>query len=192
MLFRLMKSDLQQPTGSPSVDGQACPAVSPRRAFTTFSVLGTVVWAIWNESFAPMVLVQGVFFSCLALLITNRFLLKARYPDLFWMDPVTILRFLAVLVLAIFQSGIHAIYITLTGRIDVRVMDLPTRISTPFHGVLIANAITLTPGTVTIDHSHGSFKVIWIECLTNDPEEAGDIIKGRFERVFATNPRERN
>ena len=69
------------------------------------------------------------------------------------------------------------------------VVDLPTSITNPFHGVLVANANTLTPGTVTIDHSHGNFKGIWIACATTDPDEAAEMIKGSFERVFARDPR---
>lgn len=146
------------------------------------------MWLAWNESLAPGILAQGVLVSFFALFITNRFLLKAPYQRIFRLHPFTLIRYVAVLVIAIFQSGIHAMALTLTGRMDVRVIDLPTRLRNPFHGVLVANAITLTPGTVTVDHTEGRFKVIWIECLTTDPEEAGEIIKGRFERVFM--PRE--
>ena len=147
---------------------------------------GTLIWAVWNESWELMTLIQGLAASAMALLTTNRYLLRARYQEVFRISPSTLLRYLAVLIIAIFQSGLHAMYLTIRGRIDVRVMDLPTRITNPFHGVLVANAITLTPGTVTIDHHPGTFKVIWIECLSNDPELAGELIKGRFERVFST------
>ncbi len=157
--------------------------------FAVCVLVGTLLWAAWNESLAPGMLVQGALVSFSALVITNRFLLKAPYQQVFRLHPFTLFRYVAVLVLAIFQSGIHAMAVTLTGRMDVRVIDLPTRLRNPFHGVLVANAITLTPGTVTVDHTEGRFKVIWIECLTTDPEVAGELIKGRFERVFM--PRER-
>ncbi len=158
-------------------------AASPG-AMLVVVLAGTLVWAVWNESFSATVLAQGVCLSALALLVTNRYLLKAPYQQVFRISPFTLARYVVVLVVAIFESGIHAIAITLTGRLNVGVIDLPTAIRNPFHGVLVANAITLTPGTVTIDYHDGSFKVIWIECLTADPEAAGELIKGRFERVF--------
>ena len=142
------------------------------------------VWAVWNESYSPRTLAEGVVLSGLALFITNRYLLKASYPGVYRLHPLTALRYLGVLIVEIFRSGVHAMYVTLAGRIRVGVVDLPSDITDPFRGVLVANAITLTPGTVTIDHRPGTFKVVWIECLTTDPHEAAEMIKGSFERVL--------
>ena len=153
-------------------------------SFVAYLLVGTLLWAAWYESVSPHVLLMGALLTWLAIAVTSRDFLKADYPEAFAIRPLTLLRFVGVLILAIFESGIHAIRITLTGRMKLGVMDLPTAIENPFHGVLIANAITLTPGTVTIEHVQGRFKVVWIECLTDDPREAGDLIKGRFERVF--------
>jgi multicomponent Na+:H+ antiporter subunit E len=142
------------------------------------------VWAVWKESYSLGTILEGVVLSGIAILVTNRYLLKARYEQVFRLNPLTALRYVLVLLGEIFKSGVHAMHVTLTGRIDVGVVDLPSNITDPFRGVLVANAITLTPGTVTIDHKQGTFKVIWIECLTTDPEEAAEMIKGSFERVF--------
>lgn len=142
------------------------------------------VWAVWKESYSLRTILEGLLLSTVAIVVTNRYLLKARYQEMFRLNPLTAARYVMVLLGEIFKSGVHAMYVTLTGRINVGVVDLPSKITDPFRGVLVANAITLTPGTVTIDHKHGTFKVIWIECLTTDPKEAAEMIKGSFERVF--------
>ena len=152
--------------------------------FACFVMLGTAFWSIWNESFSPATLLTGTGLSWLSFTITNRYLLRSRYENLFRIHPIRILHYIGVLIVAIFQSGIHAMYITITGRIDVHIVDLPTTIKNPFHGVLVANAITLTPGTVTVDYQPGTFKVIWIESVTHNILEASDMIKGRFEAVL--------
>ncbi len=149
------------------------------------------VWAVWKESYSLRTIVEGLVLSGLAIFVTNRYLLKARYEEVFRLNPLTALRYVFVLLAEIFKSGVHAMHVTLTGRINVGVVDLPSRITDPFRGVLVANAITLTPGTVTIDHKQGTFKVIWIECLTTDPDEAAEMIKGSFERVFEPHSRRR-
>ena len=153
--------------------------------FSITAGLLTLTWCVWNESATLGTVATGLGFSLVSLVLTNRFLLKARYHQVFALSPLTALRYVAVLIVEIFRSGVHAIHITLTGRINVGVVNIPTGITNPLHGVLVANAITLTPGTVTIDHSHGNYKVIWIECTTTDPNEAADRIKASFERVFA-------
>lgn len=143
-----------------------------------------LVWGVWNESFAYRTIVEGILLGALVLVLTNRFLLRDSYEIRYHIHPLTALRYVGVLVIEIFRSGVHAIFITLTDRINVGVVDLPTSITDPVVGVLVANAITLTPGTVTIDYDTRRFKVIWIDCVTADPEEAGEMIKGSFERVF--------
>ncbi len=152
--------------------------------FITAVLVLTVVWGIWNESFSAGTLLQGAVFSVIVLVITNRFLLRAPYHQWYHINVFTIIKYVLVLVVEIFRSGVHAIYVTVTDRINVGVVDLPTTISDRLIGVLVANAITLTPGTVTIDYNQQRFKVIWIDCTTTNPDEAAEEIKGSFERVF--------
>ncbi|TVQ27844.1 MAG: hypothetical protein EA382_02800 [Spirochaetaceae bacterium] len=153
--------------------------------FAVVVVLLTAVWCAWNESLSLSTVTMGLILSALALVATNRFLLRAPYQEVFSIRPLTAARYVVVLIVEIFKSGVHAIHVTLTGRINVGVVNIPTSITNPLHGVLVANAITLTPGTVTIDYTPGNFKVIWIECSTDDPDEASRRIKASFERVFA-------
>ena len=153
-------------------------------SYGTALLILTVVWGIWNESFGYKTVLEGFVLSILVLVLTNRFLLKAPYQERYRIDAFTTLRYVGVLIVEIFRSGIHAIHITLTDRINVGVVDLPTTVSDPLIGTLVASAITLTPGTVTVDYDRTRFKVIWIDCVTNDPLEAGESIKGGFERVF--------
>lgn len=147
-------------------------------------LLGAVFWCTWNDSVHPVTLLSGAILTAFSVFITNRFLLKAAYQDVFHVGLIPLIRYLVVLIIAIFESGFHAIYITLTGRLAVHIVDLDTTIENPFHGVLIANAITLTPGTVTVEHQQGFFKVLWIECPTTDRKEAAELIMGKFERVL--------
>jgi multicomponent Na+:H+ antiporter subunit E len=148
----------------------------------------TALWCAWSESIAPQTILTGAAFSVLALFLTSRFLLRDSYASRFLLPPITVLRYLGVLFVEIFRSGVHAIAVTLTGRMNVGVVRIPTELRNPLHGTLVANAITLTPGTVTIDYQEDEFTVVWIEARAGDSREIGDDIKGRFERVFL--PRE--
>lgn len=147
----------------------------------------TIIWCIWSESFALFVVAQGAFCSSAALLVVNRFLLRGQYQHRYSVKPAVLIKYVLVLIVQIFKSGFDAVYVTLTDRINVGVVDLPTMVDDPLVGTLIANAITLTPGTATIDYNTKRFKVIWINCTTTDPIIAGEIIKADFEHVFIGN-----
>jgi len=141
-------------------------------------------WILWNGSVELKVVIEGVVFALISLTITNRFLLKSSYGDRFRIRPWVILRYMAVVFVEIYKAGFQAIRLTLTDRLNLGIVEIETRIHDDIRGAFIANAITLTPGTVTIDYDEGKLKVVWMDCRTDDPAVAGDIIKGRFERVF--------
>ncbi|MFW6368938.1 MAG: Na+/H+ antiporter subunit E [Spirochaetota bacterium] len=145
-----------------------------------------VVWCIWNESFEPVIVAAGVLFAATALIITNTLLLRGVYEQRYRLRFVSAVRYVLVTIVEVFKSGVSAIVLTLQGRIDPCVIEITTDGSYPLRAILIANAITLTPGTVTIDYSEGNLKVIWIHCATNDPEIAGEMIKGSFERALGS------
>ncbi|TVR68818.1 MAG: hypothetical protein EA427_09660 [Spirochaetaceae bacterium] len=154
------------------------------RSYTLAVLVLTFVWAVWNESYSTKTIIEGVVLGNLVLIVTNRYLLRGAWHRQYAVSPVTLLRYVGVLVVEIFRSGVHAIYVTVTDRINVGIVDLPTEVSDPLVGVLVANAITLTPGTVTIDYDRKRYKVVWIDCSTDDPLQAAEMIKGSFERVF--------
>ncbi len=51
---------------------------------------------------------------------------------------------------------------------------------------MLANSITLTPGTITMDIAEQDGKIYyyihWINVQTEDEKEAGDAIKGTLEK----------
>jgi len=60
-------------------------------------------------------------------------------------------------------------------------MNLESNIAKTF----LANSITLTPGTLTVDITDDGFLYIhWINVTTFDPQEQTDIIVNRFENIL--------
>ena len=51
---------------------------------------------------------------------------------------------------------------------------------------MLANSITLTPGTITMDIAEEDgksyFYIHWIDVAETDREKAGEVIKGRMEK----------
>ena len=152
--------------------------------FIVYVFILTTVWCLWNESFSLRRIIEGVLFGSLSLVLTSRVALRASYQDRFQVSPLKLIRYAAIVFVQIYVSGFDAILITLRGKLNLGIVDIPTHAPDRLSGVLIANAITLTPGTVTIDYDGDSMKVVWINVDTDDPEEAAERIKGSFERVF--------
>ena len=69
----------------------------------------------------------------------------------------------------------------IVGNINPRIVHFRTRLSSKFARVILANSITLTPGTLTLDLDEDHLVVHWVDAKTTHSHYAGRLIKGHFE-----------
>ena len=95
-----------------------------------------------------------------------------------------------VLVLAyqIFKANLQVAYIVLHPDLPIRpgVVRVRTSLKTTAARVVLANSITLTPGTFTLDldDEEGVLYVHWLVVEAEGEEEASKIIAARFEPIL--------
>ena len=53
-----------------------------------------------------------------------------------------------------------------------------------FARTMLANSITMTPGTIAVDIVGDELFVHWIYVSSENPEEYGKLISGRFEKFI--------
>ena len=94
--------------------------------------------------------------------------------------------YLPVLFWEIVKANIDVAYRVVHPRMPIRpgVVVLKTRLKSDIARMVLANSITLTPGTFTLDVIGDTLLVHWINVRTEDPAEATRIIGGRFERYL--------
>ncbi len=70
-------------------------------------------------------------------------------------------------------------------NINPGIVKITTDLKSDYGLAMLANCITLTPGTITMDIYEDGDKnamyIHWIDASIEDTKEASDIIKGRFE-----------
>ena len=154
------------------------------RASFGFVLLLTLVWCILQEAFTLANVAFGLVVSVATITFTNVFVLKEDFCKRYAIRPFVLLWYLLVLIWKIYDAGFHAMAKILTGGVNVNIVEVHTILDNPFHIALLANSITLTPGTVTMQTDGQRLKVIWIDAHTRDPVVAGKEIKGGFEAML--------
>lgn len=144
----------------------------------------TIVWIVYNESADLATIGLGVVLAFIALILTDTFVMKEDYRQAYQINLVSVLKYIPFIFLQIYISGFDAIYRVFIGKVNVGVVEIKTKLPTEFQRSLLSNAITLTPGTVTLDQDDEDMTIIWLDCATPDPDEAGETIKGSFERIL--------
>lgn len=146
----------------------------------TFSVL-LVFWIMLSGMFTPVMLALGVL-SCLLVTFMSADLLFG--PGLARTTAILgMLRYLPWLLWQVIIANLQVTYIVLHPRmlelIDPQLIRFRTRLRHPFSRVTFAQAITLTPGTVTVSIQDDEFTVF---ALT---DSAARSLPGEMERRVA-------
>lgn len=127
-----------------------------------FGIISTVMWGVMNESFKLHVLITGFALGLLSLYL-GRLLLGSPIkgvPKNF--SLLRSLKYMIYLLIAIFQSGFQCIKLILKGKPQVHVVTVKTKLHEDWQKVVLANSITLTPGTITIDYFGDTFLILSI------------------------------
>lgn len=156
------------------------------------------LWLAFSGRFEPQFLVLGAFSAVLVVFLTSH-LFHPHEPERFaslphdvaWFSRTT-LRFLAYLpklLLDILVANVHVTYLVVHPRLPVspRLVQFHTALKSEPSQVLLAQSITLTPGTITVDVQDGWFLVHALSPTSSQGLEAGDL-QNKVAAVFGQPP----
>ncbi|MBW1933463.1 MAG: Na+/H+ antiporter subunit E [Deltaproteobacteria bacterium] len=159
------------------------------RIIYTFFVL-MLLWMMFTFSLNFFSLLLGGIVCCVVAFFTYDFFIEeheVHIKDLFPRLELFLL-FLFTLLVKIYLASFDTAWRVITGRIDPKIIRIRTRLKSDLAQTILANAITLTPGTLTIDTEGDYLYVHWLRSKTTHTQYAADLIKGHFEiwlrRIF--------
>lgn len=114
-------------------------------------VVLTFIWIVLYETFSPFVLITGIVCSILVVLFTDQFLLKGNYEHSYIIGLGTLLKYAFRLIIEIYLAGIDILPTIIKGNEEVEIVEVETKLNDELLIDILANSITLTPGTVTVD-----------------------------------------
>ncbi len=150
----------------------------------TFFIL-IVFWAMLSGKFDVFHLSLGVICSVLIAYLTHDLLFaNARVGDM----RVIVQRFIVYIPWLLYQiilSNFHVAYLALSPKmpIDPKIMRFDTKLESDISWVTLANSITLTPGTITMDIREGEFFIHALSKKVADDLDTGEM-EDRVAHVF--------
>ncbi len=170
-----------------------------RRGFflqkTTFpAVISTFIasyafWILLTWSFSTQELAIGAVVSLAVALFSARFFIHEKA---FWFfNPLKLLCalffWLVIFIWEMIKANVDVAKRCFTGckNVNPGIVKVPVSIKSDYGQAALANAITLTPGTITMEITEEEgqpyYYIHWIDVTKLSGEEAGDAIKGRME-----------
>jgi len=147
-------------------------------------------WVLLTWSFEVQELAAGAVVSLAVALFSSRFFVHEKA---FWFfNPVKLVNLL-VYVLFIFPVELIKANWDVAKRclggcknVNPGIVKVPVDLESDYGQAMLANSITLTPGTITMDIAEEEgqtyYYIHWIDVATAEPKEAGDAIKGTLEK----------
>jgi len=143
------------------------------------------LWIALTGSLSPQELVAGVIVAALVTLLAQRQLALLDAVRVSPALPWHVARFLGVFLWALVKANLDMARRILSPRlpVDPAMVEVQTGLRSTLGRLLLANSITLTPGTLTVDVLEDRLRVHWIDVTPGqDLASATEAIASRFER----------
>jgi len=149
-------------------------------------ILSMVFWLMLTFEFTVPNIIVGAVASLITSLIFTRFFIKNVYKLI---QPHRYFWFLAYLIVFIWEcikANIDVAYRVLHPTMPIRpgIVKVKTTLKSEMAKMLLANSITMTPGTISVDIIDDYLYIHWIYISSEDPEVYTEIITGAFEKYI--------
>ena len=141
----------------------------------------TLLWLILFESFSIFLALMGMVVSLTSIRLTETFFIRGTFYELYPFNLFKITRYALYLIGEIYRSGFSIIPTIISGKASPDIVEIQTELESNMGLVILANSITLTPGTITVDVQGHRIQVLWMNPKTKQPTMAGKYIKGAIE-----------
>ncbi len=149
-------------------------------------ILSLIFWFLITFSFTIPNVVTGVVASLICSAIFARYYFTGVYKFLqprryFWF-----IVYLFIFVWACIRANLDVAYRVLHPDMPIRpgIVKVKTSLKSGFARTLLANSITMTPGTITVDIIDDYLYIHWIFIRSEDPEVYTRMITGVFEKYI--------
>lgn len=146
-------------------------------------------WILLTWSFAGQELIMGAVVSLAVALFSARFFIHEKPARL--LNPRrlgSLIVYVFVFLGELIKANVDMARRCFGGcrKVNPGVIKVPVDLDGDYAEAMLANSITLTPGTITLDIAQQGeqtyYYIHWIDVTETDGEKAGEIIKGKMEK----------
>ncbi|MGA2407984.1 MAG: Na+/H+ antiporter subunit E [Bacteroidales bacterium] len=154
--------------------------------YITVFILSMIFWIMLTFEFTIPNLIVGAVASLITSAAFTRFFVKNVYKLIqpqryFWFFV-----YLFVFIWECIKANIDVAYRVLHPAMPIRpgIVKVKTTLKSDMAKMLLANSITMTPGTISVDIIDDYLYIHWIFISSDDPEVYTGIITGAFEKYI--------
>ena len=155
------------------------------RTITIF-LLSLLFWFLITFRLTLPNLIVGSMAALITTLIFGRYFLRNVYKFLqphryFWL-----MIYFFIFIWACIKANLDVAYRVLHPAMPIKpgIVKVKTELKSEFARTILANSITMTPGTIAVDIIGDYLYIHWIYVRSEDPEIYTPVISGQFEKFI--------
>lgn len=147
-----------------------------------------LVWLIFNGNVTLEIVIFGLVIAAVMFAFICKFMGHSIHKELIYMKKSGyFFRYILILIREIFKANMAVIHLILTDREEVEpvMISFHTDLKTDMAKAILANSITLTPGTITVSMEENELVVHCLDKSMADGMEDSVFVKmlEKLERV---------
>jgi len=156
------------------------------RDFAFLFVSLFIIWLMLTSSFHWQELVVGALISLVLALVLNERYRELGLPPIGVKRIVWALAYIVVLLKEIVIANFDVAYRVIHPKMPIKpgIVIIRTSLKRDIAKLILANSITLTPGTFTLDIKDDRILIHWINVQAEETREATQVIGEKFEKYL--------
>ena len=149
---------------------------------TTFAVLLSL-WLIFVNTLNWQEVLTGAVLSALIASFGHTYFTQRGLRHLSLKKLLYLIIYIPIFFWEVLKANLDVAYRVLHPKMPINpgIVLIKTGLQSDIGKLTLANSITLTPGTLTMDIIDDNLLIHWINVKSEDLEEATELIAGRFE-----------
>lgn len=145
-----------------------------------------VVWLVLTFNLSLSNLVVGALAACITTLIFGKYFVSNIRKFFQPQRYLWLLLFLIIFIWECLKANIDVAYRVLHPAMPIKpgIVKVKLNLKSDIAKTMLANAITMTPGTISVDLIDDILFVHWIYVSSFDPEIYSHKVAGRFEKYI--------
>lgn len=142
------------------------------------------MWLVFTSSLSPSEVITGCVVSLVVSILGTGIYSRLDLPPLGPKRVLVGIAYIPILFWEIIRANFDVAYRVLHPRLPINpgIVVIKTGLKSDIAKLLLANSITLTPGTFTLDVEDDKLLIHWIDVKATDIEGATRLVGERFEK----------
>jgi multicomponent Na+:H+ antiporter subunit E len=154
--------------------------------YITVFILSLIFWMLLTFSLTIPNIIVGSIAALLTTLLFGRYFFDNVHKFLHPQRYFWLLLYLIIFIWECIKANFDVAYRVLHPAMPIKpgIVKVKTELKSDFARTILANSVTMTPGTITVDIIGDYLYIHWIYIQSDDPEVYTRIIISKFEKYI--------